>query len=53
MFTLDTLNKLLSQPEGSLEFKRTILSMKTKIYLIIAMANEGGGYLILGVDDKS
>ena len=37
MFTLDTLNKLLSQPEGcKLEFKRTILSMKTKIYLIIA-----------------
>jgi ATP-dependent DNA helicase RecG len=56
MITLDTLNHWLSAPVESehLEFKEAKQQYDTVKLLryCVALANEGGGYLVLGVTDK-
>jgi len=56
MITLDTLTRWLSAPAESehLEFKEATQQYDTKKLLryCVALSNEGGGYLVLGVSDK-
>ncbi len=56
MITLETLEKWLNAPAETerLEFKEAKLQYDTTKLLryCVALANEGGGYLILGVSDK-
>lgn len=55
MVRLDDLERLLALDEGeSLEFKRaeTSYSYEDTVRYCAALANEGGGYLILGVSDR-
>lgn len=56
MITLDTLNRWLSAPAESerLEFKEAKQQYDTTKLLryCVALCNEGGGYLVLGVTDK-
>lgn len=56
MITLDTLNRWLSAPVESerLEFKEAKQQYDTTKLLryCVALSNEGGGYLVLGVTDK-
>jgi ATP-dependent DNA helicase RecG len=57
MFTLDTLNGWLLAPSETehLEFKEAKNQYDTDKLLryCVALANEGGGYLVLGVSDKA
>lgn len=56
MTSLEEFNHWLLQPEGlSLEFKaaRNEYGKKTLLDYCVALGNEGGGKLILGVDDAS
>jgi len=57
MFTIDRLNQLLLDPEGrQLEFKTARNTFREDSELpdyCAAISNEGGGYLILGVDQKT
>lgn len=56
MITLDTLTRWLSAPTESehLEFKEAKLQFDTTKLLryCVALANEGGGHLVLGVSDR-
>jgi len=56
MISFDTLNRWLSAPAESehLEFKEAKQQFDTTKLLryCVALANEGGGYLVLGVSDK-
>lgn len=57
MITLDTLNRWLTAPAESecLEFKEAKQQFDTTRLMryCAALANEGGGYLVLGVSDKA
>jgi predicted HTH transcriptional regulator len=53
-FTEETLSELVSLPESeSLEFKRTLRDRGMAARELSALANSGGGRIVIGVDDRT